>query len=67
MSNQPISLPVPAFAGGTKAITLTPVVGTPRREYAEMFIPGTEELEDGELRVTVRAAVEAYHAQFGAS
>jgi hypothetical protein len=34
MSNQPMSLPVPAFAGGTKAITLTPVVGTPRREYA---------------------------------
>jgi len=34
------SLPVPAVAGGTKAITLTPVVGTPRREYTEMFIPG---------------------------
>jgi ribonuclease Z len=47
------SLPVPAFAGGTKAITLTPVVGTPRREYAEMFIPGEEKLEDGEMRVTV--------------
>jgi ribonuclease Z len=48
-----ISMPVPAFAGGTKAITLTPVVGTPRREYAEMFIPGEEELEDNEMRVTV--------------
>jgi len=48
-----MSLPVPAFAGGTKAITLTPVVGTPRREYAEMFIPGQEKLDDGELRVTV--------------
>jgi ribonuclease Z len=47
------SLPVPAFAGGTKAITRTPVVGTPPREYAEMFIPGEEKLEDGELRVTV--------------
>jgi len=47
------SLPVPAFAGGTKAITLTPVVGTPRRQYAEMFIPGEEKLEDGEMRVTV--------------
>jgi len=47
------SMPVPAFAGGTKAITLTPVVGTPRREYVEMFIPGEEELEDGEMRVTV--------------
>jgi ribonuclease Z len=48
-----MSLPLPAFAGGTKAITLTPVVGTPQREYAEMFIPGAEEIEDGELRVTV--------------
>jgi ribonuclease Z len=48
-----VRLPVPAFAGGMKAITLTPVVGTPRREYAEMFIPGEEKLADGELRVTV--------------
>jgi ribonuclease Z len=48
-----MSLPQPAYAGGTKAITLTPVVDTPRREYAEMFVPGEEELEDGELRVTV--------------
>lgn len=48
-----ISLPLPAYAGGTKAITMTPVVGTPRREYADMFIPGEEEIEDGEIRVTV--------------
>jgi ribonuclease Z len=48
-----VSLPVPTFSGGTKAITLTPVVGTPRRKYAERFIPGEEKLEDGELRVTV--------------
>ena len=47
------ALPAPTFAGGTKAITLTPVVGTPRREYAEDFVPGEEPLEDGELRVTV--------------
>jgi ribonuclease Z len=46
-------LPAPAFAGGTKAITLTPVVGTPRRKYAAIFIPGEEKLEDGEMRVTV--------------
>jgi hypothetical protein len=52
-NNEPMSPPAPAFMGGTKAITLTPVVGTPRREYAEMFIPGEEALEDGELRVTV--------------
>jgi ribonuclease Z len=47
------ALPAPLFAGGTTAITLTPVVGTPRREYAEAFVPGEEALEDGELRVTV--------------
>ena len=52
-NNDSMSLPVPGFAGGTKAITLTPVVGTPPREYAEMFIPGEEQLEDGEIRVTV--------------
>jgi ribonuclease Z len=52
-SSESTSLPAPTFAGGTQAITMTPVVGTPRRDYAEMFIPGEEELEDGELRVTV--------------
>jgi len=34
------SLPLPTFAGGTKAITATPIVGTPRREYAETYVPG---------------------------
>jgi ribonuclease Z len=47
------SLPLPTFASGTRAITRTPVVGTPRRQYAEMFIPGEEKLADGEMRVTV--------------
>ena len=51
--SDPTSLPLPTFAGGTRAITLTPVVGTPARAYAEAFVPGEEELEDGELRVTV--------------
>lgn len=46
-------LPVPAFAGGTKVISRTPIVGTPGRAYPEAFIPGEEKLEDGELRVTV--------------
>jgi len=32
-------LPPPAHEGGTRAMTLTPVVGTPRREYAEALIP----------------------------
>jgi ribonuclease Z len=47
------ALPALAFQGGTKAITLTPVVGTPKRQYAEVFVPGEEAIEDGELRVTV--------------
>ena len=47
------TLPALAFEGGTKAMTLTPVVGTPKREYAEVFVPGEEAIEDGELRVTV--------------
>jgi ribonuclease Z len=52
-NNKSMPLPAPVFLGGTKAITLTPVVGTPQREYAERFIPGEERLEDGEIRVTV--------------
>jgi ribonuclease Z len=52
-TSDPVSLPVPAFAGGTKAISMTPIVGKPRRAYAEMYIPGEEELEAGEMRVTV--------------
>jgi ribonuclease Z len=47
------ALPAPAFAGGTRAITTTPVVGSPKRPYPEVFAPGAEALEDGELRVTV--------------
>jgi len=47
------AMPLPTFAGGTNAITLTPIVGTPAREYAEAYIPGEEPLEEGELRVTV--------------
>jgi ribonuclease Z len=61
------SLPGPVFAGGTKAITLTPVVGTPRREYAERFVPGEEELEDGELRVTVLASGDPWATRAQAS
>ena len=34
-----MSLPVLSYEGGTKAITLTPVVGKPKLKYAEEFIP----------------------------
>jgi len=52
-NDESLALPTLAFAGGTKALTRTPIVGTPRRKYAEVFIPGEEPIEDGELRVTV--------------
>ena len=66
-NSNPMSLPVPAFLGGTKAITMTPVVGTPRREYAEMYIPGEEALEDGELRVTVLGSGNPWNTRAQAS
>ena len=66
-NSNPTSLPVPAFAGGTQAITLTPVVGTPRRDYAAMFIPGAEALEDGELRVTVLGSGNPWNTRAQAS
>ncbi len=53
VDDKPTSLPMPTFAGGTMAITLTPVVGKPRHPYPGNFVPGEEKLEDGELRVTV--------------
>jgi ribonuclease Z len=42
-----------AYLGGTKALTVTPVVGHPSEPYAEVCIPGTENIKDGEIRVTV--------------
>ena len=66
-NSESMALPVPAFAGGTKAITLTPIVGTPRRAYAEMFVPGAEELEDGELRVTVLGSGNPWNTRAQAS
>ena len=66
-NSNPTSLPAPAFLGGTQAITLTPVVGAPRREYAEMFIPGAEALEDGELRVTVLGSGNPWNTRAQAS
>ena len=62
-----MSLPVLGIAGGRKAITLTPVVGTPRRQYTEMFIPGEEKLADGEMRVTGRKRQSLGGAQAAAS
>jgi ribonuclease Z len=66
-ASNPTSPPAPAYAGGTKAITQTPVVGTPRRTYAEMYVPGEEKLEDGELRVTVLGSGNPWNTRAQAS
>ena len=46
-------MPVLAHLGGTRALTTTPVVGTPSRERPAVFVPGAEVLATGEIRVTV--------------
>ena len=42
-----------AYLGGTKAITITPIVGNPTVPYPEVYVPGEEKISDGEIRVTV--------------
>jgi len=42
-----------AYEGGTRPLTTTPVVGTPRRKYNAPFEPWTEPLDPGEIRVTI--------------
>ena len=42
-----------AYDGGEVALTTTPVVGTPAREYADVFVAGTEPLASDEIRVTI--------------
>lgn len=47
------AVPVLAHLGGTQALTTTPVVGDPLLVRPDVFLPGTEELAIGEIRVTV--------------
>jgi len=42
-----------AYDGGEVALTTTPVVGTPAREYADVYVAGTEPLASDEIRVTI--------------
>lgn len=44
---------VPAYLGGTAALATDPVVGSPTSDQNDVFLPGTEELSSGEIRVTV--------------
>jgi ribonuclease Z len=42
-----------AYEGSVLALTTTPIVGNPSKQYASTFIPGTEELGQDEIRVTI--------------
>jgi len=50
-------MPVPAFGDERRRLHELRSIDAPRRPYAEMFVPGEEEIEDGELRVTGWEAV----------
>jgi len=43
---------VPQVDGGTTALTVTPIMGTPDREFSKTYVAGTEELADDEMRIT---------------
>ncbi len=44
---------VPAYLGGTAALSTDPNVGTSEVDRPDVFVPWTEDLEDGEIRVSV--------------
>ena len=44
---------IPTYLGGTEALTSEPVVGTPELDRADVLLPGTEELAEGEMRVSI--------------
>ena len=44
---------VPAYLGGTAPLSTDPVVGSPDVERSEVFLPGSEELSKGEIRVSI--------------
>jgi len=43
---------IPVISGGTHAITETPIIGNPDKEYPKNYVPGTEELAEDEIRLT---------------
>ena len=46
-------LPTLAHLGGSRALTTTPIVGTPAHAYADTYVPGAEQFGEREIRVTV--------------
>jgi len=53
MANEINELTELAYDGSGLPLTTTPVVGTPARQYAELFVPGTEPVASDEIRVTI--------------
>lgn len=53
MSGSSQEWPVPAYLGGTVAMTKTPVVGEPVTVRPPVYVPGSEPLSPGEIRVSV--------------
>jgi len=48
-----MSVFTPAYLGGTHALTTDPVLGIPELDRADVYIPGTEELTAGEIRISI--------------
>jgi ribonuclease Z len=44
---------VPTYLGGTLALATQPVVGQPETTRPDIYVPGTEPLADGEIRVSI--------------
>jgi ribonuclease Z len=53
MAHETDSLPTAAYLGGTEALTVTPIVGAPSSSRPSVYVPGSEALAPGEIRVTV--------------
>ena len=43
----------PAYLGGKAALASDAVVGSPERQHSDVLVPGTEDLVEGEIRVSI--------------
>lgn len=44
---------VPAYLGRTSALSTEAIVGTPEVERRDVYVPGSEELAEDEIRVSI--------------
>ena len=44
---------VPAYLGGTAALATDAVVGSPEVKRGDVLVPGTEDVAEGEIRVSI--------------